>query len=501
MLAHPQKLRRSINNQEKNERENSQPENSNSPVTIQAKPAINDPNDIHEKEADEMADKVMRTPLPEPINFSASTNSINRKCSECEEEEKDLQRKESNSEHTSVAPPVVNDVLSSSGGSALDPATRSFMEPRFNYDFCNVKVHSDDVAAKSADAINALAYTSGNNIVFNSGQLNTNSDRGKRLLAHELTHVIQQSNNLQPRTIQRDGMGDVRVSEANQALIAEIQAAAAYKALVPDDKKLADEIIDEINKKKISERSNFLLKLKLLFDTIEKSAADITTETNASTTAAVTAEKARVAKPEAKKNLDLEEKAVKDAARTWTAIKGKFGGGTYYVDNTSSTNIVVRAKIFLSPAGTGTVANVDEIKKMEDGIEKAASTKGYIVDIQFVNDASDPDTFKVDVNPGEWEVATNWSGGDPVGYAHELHHMFAFEWDRYNYIEAHAGNESMKIHRRLYWFREELKKPAGYNDPTSIMDAAAHPNDSDVCAVAGLNTATCLAERKKLVKP
>jgi len=54
---------------------------------------------------------------------------------------------------------------------------------------------------------------------------------------------------------------------------------------------------------------------------------------------------------------------------------------------------------------------------------------------------------------------------------------------------------------RMYWFREELKKPAGYNDPASIMDAAAHPNDNDVCTVAGLNAATCLAERKKLVKP
>jgi hypothetical protein len=197
MLAHPQKVRRSINNQEKNDRDNSQPENSNSPVTIQAKLAINDPNDIHEKEADEMADKVMRMPVPEPINFSASKNSINRKCSECEKEEKELQRKESNSEHTSVVPSVVNDVLSSSNGRSLDPATRLFMEPRFNYDFSNVNIHNDDAASKSADAINALAYTSGNNIVFNSGQYDTGSDAGKKLLAHELTHVVQQENSHQ----------------------------------------------------------------------------------------------------------------------------------------------------------------------------------------------------------------------------------------------------------------------------------------------------------------
>ena len=114
------------------------------------------------------------------------------------------------------------------------------------------------------------------------------------------------------------------------------------------------------------------------------------------------------------------------------------------------------------------------------------------------DDGCQADTFTVEVDPGKWEVATNWSGGDPVGYAHELHHMFAFELDRYNYIESHATNESMEIPNRLYWFRKELDKPAGYNDPTSIMNSAAHPNDSDVCAVAGLDQAKCMAERSKI---
>src|SRR5438552_16982176 len=75
----------------------------------------------------------------------------------------------------------------------------------------------------------------------------------------------------------------------------------------------------------------------------------------------------------------------------------------------------------------------------------------------------------------------------------ELHHMFAFELDRY--YTAHVSNESMKIADRLYWFSEELKKPPNYNDPTSIMNSAAHPNDDDACRVAGLDPAVCVPAR------
>ncbi len=427
-------------------------------------------------------------------------NNIQRRCAECEKEEK-VQKKQ-NSLNSPIASSHIESSLSSSkgGGTSMPAATKEQMENSFGVDFSHVRLHRDSSAVQMNKDLHAQAFTSGSDIYFNSGKYDANSTGGKHLLAHELTHVLQQSNGLHGNLIQRDGFGDVRLAEGCEQLITEVQATPTYKALAPDDKKLADEIISEVNKKGQNDRYQILLKLKLLFDTPEKSEADITLETNVSTATAVKVEKARVSKPKAAKNTNLEEKASKSAKRKWTGIKGKFGGGTYYVDKTSSTNIVVRAKIFLTPAGTGTVDNVKEIKKMEDGIEKAASTKGYLVDIQFVNDASDPDTFTVRVNPGEWEVATNWSGGDPVGFAHELHHMFAFELDRYNYIESHSGNESMAIPTRLHWFREELKKPAGYNDPNSIMNSASHPNDSDVCTVAGLDPATCLAERKKLTK-
>jgi hypothetical protein len=152
---------------------------------------ISHPTDASEIEADQIADKVMRRQIINSENLSASKNTVSRKCSECEEEK--LQRKEISNDSTSYAPRIVQDVLSS-GGRPLDAAARAFMEPRFNRNFSNVKIHDNSIAAKSADSINALAYTSGNNIVFNSGQYNTNSDSGKRLLAHELAHVIQRDN-------------------------------------------------------------------------------------------------------------------------------------------------------------------------------------------------------------------------------------------------------------------------------------------------------------------
>jgi hypothetical protein len=170
---------------------------------VQRKLTIGSPDDPLEKEADGMADKVMRMEMPQPINFSSAKNSINRKCAHCEEEEKQLQKKHSGGDHVVNAPSIVHDVINSPAGRSMDANIRSFMESRFNYDFSNVKIHDNSIAAKSADSINALAYTSGNNIVFNSGQYRTNSDSGKRLLAHELTHVVQQKKGVSTKQIQR----------------------------------------------------------------------------------------------------------------------------------------------------------------------------------------------------------------------------------------------------------------------------------------------------------
>jgi hypothetical protein len=89
------------------------------------------------------------------------------------------------------AAPLVGDVLSSAG-QPLDGETQRFFSTRFGHDFGSVRVHADAAAAQSARSINALAYTVGHDIVFGGGQYAPNTNAGKRLLAHELTHVVQQ---------------------------------------------------------------------------------------------------------------------------------------------------------------------------------------------------------------------------------------------------------------------------------------------------------------------
>lgn len=90
-------------------------------------------------------------------------------------------------------PSIVDEVLSSSG-QPLDSETRASMEPRFGHDFSKVQVHTDKRAVESAQAVNALAYTVGQDVVFAERQYAPESSEGQQLLAHELTHVVQQRN-------------------------------------------------------------------------------------------------------------------------------------------------------------------------------------------------------------------------------------------------------------------------------------------------------------------
>jgi len=163
---------------------------------IQPKLSVNEPNDVYEQEADAMAGKIMR--MPDHIGndhsfFRPAVSSIQRKCATCEEEDKQLYRKENNSAQTSASSQTEDYINTLSGGKPLPEKERFFFESRMGYDFSDVRLHTDSVAATSARSINALAYTSGHNIVFNEGQYNTESDNGKRLLGHELAHVVQQS--------------------------------------------------------------------------------------------------------------------------------------------------------------------------------------------------------------------------------------------------------------------------------------------------------------------
>lgn len=130
--------------------------------------------------------------------------TVQRKCKACEEEER-VQRKEDSSQSSEAGSEVSSYIDSlSSKGSSLPDKWKKFFEQGLGYDFSDIKIHTDTAAVHSAQSINALAYTVGNNMVFNQNRFSPASDDGKKLLAHELTHVVQQKGNtVRPGTIQR----------------------------------------------------------------------------------------------------------------------------------------------------------------------------------------------------------------------------------------------------------------------------------------------------------
>lgn len=119
---------------------------------------------------------------------SGSPGSACKACGKTDESE--LRRSSSRSTNLMTAPDIVNEVLDSPGR-PLDTPTRSFMEPRFGRDFSDVRVHTSARASESAQAVGALAYTVGRHMVFGDGHYSPATQEGKGLLAHELTHVAQ----------------------------------------------------------------------------------------------------------------------------------------------------------------------------------------------------------------------------------------------------------------------------------------------------------------------
>lgn len=114
-------------------------------------------------------------------------------CEECKKKHMSLQRHSYGAQGPATAPPIVREVVRSPGD-PLDAATRTLFEPRFGHDFSQVRVHTNDRSAASARTVSASAYTVGNDVVFGSRQYSPSSARGQMLLAHELTHVVQQQN-------------------------------------------------------------------------------------------------------------------------------------------------------------------------------------------------------------------------------------------------------------------------------------------------------------------
>ena len=149
---------------------------------LQRKLAINEPGDEYEREADRVAEQVMQMPEPERgpgVAESPRTPLV--------------QRRVNGGGPTGIgtAPQIVHDVLNTPG-QPLDASTRAFFEPRFGHDFSSVRIHADAKSAQSARAVNAQAYTVGNHIAF--GRYTPGTTGSNALLAHELTHVMQQAN-------------------------------------------------------------------------------------------------------------------------------------------------------------------------------------------------------------------------------------------------------------------------------------------------------------------
>lgn len=113
-------------------------------------------------------------------------------CEECEKNRHMPQRRAANQSEATEVPPIVDETLRSSG-QPIDAPTRAFMELLFGREFSDVRAHTDAKAAESARAVNALAYTVGRDIVFGAAQYAPQSNEGRMLIAHELTHVIQQN--------------------------------------------------------------------------------------------------------------------------------------------------------------------------------------------------------------------------------------------------------------------------------------------------------------------
>lgn len=164
-------------------------------AVLQTKLAINKPGDDYEREADRISEQVMRMSEPQLQHACACGGG----CPKCQseppgQEHERFQTKRIGSSDLghATAPASVHEVLRSSGRT-LDPAPRGFMESRFGHDFSQVRVHTDAKAAESASAVNALAYTVGRDVVFGAGRYAPGTTEGDRLLAHELTHVVQQS--------------------------------------------------------------------------------------------------------------------------------------------------------------------------------------------------------------------------------------------------------------------------------------------------------------------
>ncbi len=166
---------------------------------IQPKLMVGKSNDSYEKQADAMALQVVSSPRP----------TVQKKCDDCQKEEKVQKKPAPPKVAANKASGTVESTLHKTrgGGGKMDGMTRDFMESRFEADFSQVNIHTGTEAIQMSNTLGAQAFTYGNDIYFNEGKYSPASKDGKQLLAHELTHTIQQKGRVQKKVQRKMGDG------------------------------------------------------------------------------------------------------------------------------------------------------------------------------------------------------------------------------------------------------------------------------------------------------
>jgi len=178
---------------------------------FQAKLSVNKPGDSFEKEADSVANTVLNHSNQKPQIQQNRINSVQKQTADPEKKKlNEIQKMNGNAEDekkkskkplqrkpevntTTASPQISSKIEQTAGkGNALPKSTQLEMSSAFGVDFSNVKVHHDNESGRMNKVLGAQAFTHGNDIYFNEGKYDTNSSTGKFLLAHELTHVVQQ---------------------------------------------------------------------------------------------------------------------------------------------------------------------------------------------------------------------------------------------------------------------------------------------------------------------
>ncbi len=479
------------------------------PLFYQPRLMIGAVNDPMEHEADAFADRIVRMPMSGAVFSGVNAQSpavVQRKCEACKDEEEEMHGKVRRKENAgSPSGGVATNALSRQiqstrgGGQAIEGQTRRLMENGFGRDLSNVRIHTGGYAAQMNRDLQAHAFTVGSDIYFNAGRYAPESQSGRHLLAHELTHVMQQSHGIHRMPI----IQRVCDTSAYDTRVAQIRTLPLFVTIPPDPQQATRH---SLTPTEALQKANDLMRdarlrdncmyyadaLHTLFSTAETPPTTIDFAPRMA--ASARGEAARLLTTFGSTNRQFEENLSGDASRRFVPISTR--GKSYELDARDPANVVVKIKVFPSSGDPTAIAN---LIATEDAIEKKASVAGYTVDLIFVT-APGPDVYEVGVDPNAWPDAGNFVQ-DTDTYAHELHHLLGLD-DRYNYIDTHSGNDQMLIVDRVRWFDVEFRRAQSTLINVSFMGSGSLVTDQDICdAMHAPDMAACLVARRAVRQP